>query len=406
MHTETEHLSGLRTKNRAAVLLCLHRSGDVSRKQLSEKLGLTPAAMTKIVSELLSEGLVSECGAVASGSVGRREIRLTLRAESRCALGVSLGLGGAILSAVQLDGSAVFSETVPLPVRAAARETLAMLSSRLLALAAEHNLARDRIVGIGVAVRGVIGADGRTVKHSFDALDTADFPICDVLEDLTGFPALLSNNVRALSLAQMFLSREPNAGSMFFVRCGAGIGAALSLDGRILTGSRGQCAEIGHIPVIRRGGKPCHCGKSGCLETVASPVAIREDAQAILSETDTPLLWQLTAGDPAAVTTELVLDAARGGDMGAASVADRAIDALSGALQHVIYLIDPKEIVLYGAIFEHPYYLSRLQAETNVGIDAAHAVPLHKSRFNNRLEALAAGLLAVAQFIENGGTSL
>ena len=314
MRTEAEHNAGLRSKNRAAVLLCLHREGEISRKQLAAKLTLTPAAMTKIVSELLMDGLLVEIGAVSSKSVGRREILLSLRAESRCALGIWLGLGRAILSAVRLDGSVIGSETVPLPVRAPAQATVEKLATRLLSLIEAHRIPPERIIGVGVAVRGVIGRDGRTVHDSFDALDTPDFPICAQLEACTGYPAVLSNNVRALSLAQMFLSRKPQAGSTFFVRCGAGIGAALSQNGSIVNGSRGQCAEIGHIPVLRRGGKPCHCGKSGCLETVASPTAIREDAQAILSPTDTPLLWQLTKGDRDAVTTELVLDAARGGD--------------------------------------------------------------------------------------------
>ena len=187
------------------------------------------------------------------------------------------------------------------------------------------------------------------------------------------------------------------------MRCGSGIGAAFSAGGEVLEGDRRQCAEIGHIPVIKRGGKPCHCGKSGCLETIASPAAMREDAQAILSETETPLLWKLTNGDRGAVTTAIVLDAARGGDAGASRIADRAAEALADALKSVVYLLDPGRIVLYGAIFEHPYFLSRLSAEMDVGMDAAHAAPMQKSRFNGQLEAKAAGLLYVIDFYQNGG---
>ena len=403
MHRETDRPAGLRQQNRAAVLRRLHLCGGASRKQLSAMLSLTPAAMTKIAAELIDDGLIAESGPADTGGVGRREIPLTLRPDARCALGLWLGLGSAILSCVDLAGTVLFSETVPLPVRAPAADTVAALAARLLALAGRHGVERARITGIGVAVRGVIDPDGRTVRRSFDVFDAPDVPVCALIEGATGLPAVLSNNVRALSAAQMFLSREPRAGSVFFVRCGAGIGAALTVDGKILTGSRSQCAEIGHIPVIRRGGKPCHCGKSGCLETVASPTAIREDAQAILSAERTPLLWQLCGGDREAVTTALVLDAARGGDAGAAKIADRAIEALANALKSVIYLIDPAKIVLYGPIFEHPYYLSRLKAETDVGVDAAHAVRMEKSRFNDLLEDKAAGLLSAVQFLENGG---
>ena len=403
MRTEGDNMIGLKRQNRAAVLLCLHRYGRLSRKRLAAMLGLTAAAMTKIAAELLSEGLVYEDGSMPSDGAGRREIMLRLDPRTRCTLGVSVGLGRAILSAVRTDGEVLFSETVPLPAKAPAEETTRMLSEWLLALVGTNGIDRKAILGIGIAMRGVIGADGRTVKTSFDALDTADFPICDRFETYTGYPAVLSNNVRALLAAQMFLSRDEKPESIFFLRCGSGIGAAFSAGGEVLEGDRRQCAEIGHIPVIKRGGKPCHCGKSGCLETIASPAAIREDAETILSETETPLLWKLTNGNKNAVTTALVLDAARGGDAGASRIADRAAEALADALKSVVYLMDPGKIVLYGEIFEHPYFLSKLSAEMDVGVDAAHAAPMEKSRFNGQLEIKAAGLLYTIHFYRNGG---
>ncbi len=403
MRTEGDNMIGLKRQNRAAVLLRLHRYGGLSRKRLAAMLHLTPAAITKIVAELISEGLVCEEGSVPSDGAGRREITLRLKNDSFCTLGVSVGLKKAILSAVRTDGEALFAETVPLPLSAPAEETVRRLSERLLALVSENGIARESILGLGIAARGVIGADGRTVKTSFDALDTADFPICDRFEALTGLPSVLSNNVRALLSAQTFLARDEQPESIFFLRCGSGIGAAFSAGGEILEGDRRQCAEIGHIPVIKRGGKPCHCGKSGCLETIASPAAMREDAEAILSETETPLLWKLTNGSKAAVTIAFVLDAARGGDAGAAGIADRAAEALADALKSVVYLLDPGKIVLYGEIFDHPYFMSRLSAEMDVGVDAAHAAPMEKSRFNGRLEPLAAGLLYTIHFYRNGG---
>ena len=403
MRTEGDNMIGLKRQNRAAVLLSLHRYGGLSRKRLAALLGLTPAAMTKIAAELIEEGLIYEDGSVRSDGAGRREITLRLADQKLSALGVSIGLGKASVSAVRADGTVLFFETVPLPIRAPAEQTVQLLCDHLTEQIQRCGCGIGDPIGIGIAVRGVIGADGRTVKSSFDALDTEDFPICDSFEKHTGRSTVLSNNVRALLSAEAYLSRDEKSESIFFLRCGTGIGAAFAVGDEILEGDRRQCAEIGHIPVIRRGGKPCHCGKSGCLETIVSPAAIREDAQAILSETGTPLLWQMTNGDRHAVTTGLVLDAARGGDAGAMKIADRAAEALADALKSVVYLMDPGKIVLYGEIFEHPYFWSRLVAETGVGVDAAHAVPLEKSRFNGQLERKAAGLLYTIHFYRNGG---
>lgn len=407
MHYESDNMMGIRRANRAAVLLCLHEQGPLSRKRLAEQLGLSPAGISKIVSELIGDGLLREGDTAPGGGVGRREVFLIPEKRARCALGVFLGLKHAILSGVWLDGEVIFTETVRFGVRAPAEETVAMLSERLLQLADRCGLERGRILGVGVAMRALIGPDDRSIVQSFDTLDCNEFPVCDRFEAHTGLPAVLSNNVRALFAGQMYLEREAELGSQFFLRCDTGIGAALSIRNRIWEGDRRQCAEIGHIPVVRMGGKPCHCGKSGCLETIASPTAMLEEAMSILSPEKTPVLWKIFSEKREQSLTALdVLEAARGGDAGASEIAERAIRALADALKSVVYLIDPGKIILYGAIFDHPYFFSRLSAELEIGVDAGHAVPMEKSRYNGTLENRAAGLLVAARFLENGGTSI
>ena len=395
-------MAGVRRSNRAAVLRCLQEKGSLSRKGLAIALGLTPAAMTKITAELLKAGLLEEAAPSAAIGVGRREILLRLAPHARCALGVMLGLKRAILSGVWLDGSVIFSETVILPLRAPAERTVEELSKRLLILAAENGLERDRILGLGIAVRGIVAEDGRSVRSTFDALDSTDYPICDRFESCTGLKSVLSNNVRALFAAELFLDREKAADSQFFLRCGSGIGGALSIRGRIWEGEGRQCAEIGHIPAVRRGGKLCHCGKCGCLETVSSPDAILAEAKSRLSPEKTPLLWEK---GPEQLVFRDVLDAAAGGDPGAREAVDRGIEYLAGALKTVICLLDPGRIVLYGAAFDHPYFLSRLRAEMDVGVDEKHRVPLVKSPCNGALEPKAAGLLMAAHYLRNGGVT-
>jgi hypothetical protein len=69
----------------------------------------------------------------------------------------------------------------------------------------------------------------------------------------------------------------------------------------------------------------------------------------------------------------------------------------------MIYLIDPGKLVLYGRMFDDPYYLSRLLSEVREGVDAGHNVVIEKSPYNHRLEDKAASLLAVEDFFDNGG---
>ena len=404
MPYEGDNMMGVKRTNRSAALRILHERGSMSRKRLSESIKLTPAAITKIVGEMIAEGLLTEGSLLPGSGVGRREVMVELNPRARVAPGIFLNLRMAFVSAVWLDGTVLFSESIPLPPRAPADESVVMLCRRLTELCDAHGLERERMLPVGVAMRGVLSPDGRVVRNSFGALDTVDYPICRRVEDLTGLPCIMHNNVRALFAAQMFLSHDHDLSSQFFLRCEAGIGASFAVGEHIWLGSTGQCAEIGHIPVVKRGGKPCSCGKSGCLETIASPSAIEQDSLALLGEGGAPVLARLVErSGRTEPDLEDVFEAARSGDGEVAALVDRAVETLAAALKGVIYAFDPGKIVLYGRMFENPYYLSKLIAEMREGVDSGHNVPIEKSRLNHKLEDKAAGLLSVEEFFDRGG---
>lgn len=401
---EGDNMMGIKRTNRSAILRLLHENGSMSRKRLAESTKLTPAAITKIVGEMIAEGLIREGGPMPGGGAGRREVTVGIDPDARCAMGVLINLRQAIVSAVRLDGTVIFAEELTLEEKSPAEETVQRLSARLAELAGENGIECSRIAGLGIAIRGITSPDGRSVRNSFGALDKKDYPLCERFEELTGIPCVMSNNVRALFAAHMFTARDRELSSQFFLRCEYGIGASLSVDGRIWRGSSQQCSEIGHIPIVKRGGRPCSCGKSGCLETVASPTAILANALDIMSPDRTPLLWNICRGrDASEVTIDDVFAAAQSGDAEIADLVDRAIRSLGAVLKGVIYTLDPGKLVLYGRIFENPYYLSKLMAEMHEGIDSGHNIPIEKSPYNQELERSAAGLIAVENFFETGG---
>ena len=399
-----DNMMSLGRNNRSAVLMALQQSGGTSRKRLAETLKLTPAAITHIAGEMLGEGLLREGDLLKGQGAGRREVLLQINKCAGYALGALINLRQALVSVSRLDGSVVAAEKVPLEPHAPGEKTVVLLCDHLNRLVQENGIPAAKIIGLGIAVRGIVSDDGRSVVNSFGALKEKDFPICEQFEAILGKKAELANNVRALCAAETFLASEAH-GAEFFLRCEYGIGAALSVDGRVWHGVSNQGAEIGHIPVVPRGGKLCSCGKCGCLETVASPAAILEDAMAVCSPEETPVLWNIMQEKGKdAVTTEDVFLAARSGDAGVAEVVDRAVRLLAGALKAVIYLIDPGKITLYGRMFDDSFYLSRLLSEMQEGMDQGHKVLMEKSRYNHQLDERCACLLAVSRFFREGGS--
>ena len=398
------NIVSMKRDNRKAVLSKVRQHGAVSRKFLAESLQLTPAAITKIVGNLIDDGLLTEGGSVrAEASAGRSQILLQINSRARAALGVMLNVHRATLSGVWLDGSLIFCEEVPLESPCDPAETAALLAQRLRAHIAQCGLDPRAVIGLGVAARGVISRDRRVLTDSRGVFRGSDIPIADLFESATGFAVTLENNVRALLAAQLFLDRESQNECQLFLRCEYGIGAALSIGGEIWSGGGGRCSEIGHIQVVRRGGLPCVCGKSGCLETIASPSAMRAEAQRALSPDRTPLLWEIRQSGRGITLTD-VLDSAANGDAGAAYIVDRGVRALGQALKSALYIIDPQRVVLYGSLFEHRGFLARLMAEMAQGLDRDHAdIPIEKSAYNGLLDPAAAGILSVNRFFDAGG---
>ena len=124
---------------------------------------------------------------LASGNAGRKEILIDVNTRAGCGLGVLINLRHAILSATWLDGSVIFSEERTLPANAPAEETARQLAARLLELLDNNRIERERVVGLGIAVRGITSEDGRMVRNSFGALAETEYPLCALFEELTGF---------------------------------------------------------------------------------------------------------------------------------------------------------------------------------------------------------------------------
>ena len=183
---EGDNMMGVKRTNRSAAIRILHEQGSISRKRLAECIKLTPAAITKIVGELIDEDIIFEGKTVPNGGAGRREVMVELNAKARCALGVLINLRGALLSAVWLDGTVIFSEEVELPALADADETVETLSRRLEELVSESGLKKEQVLGLGLAIRGITLNAKRIVVDSYGAINRKNYPIADRFVQATG----------------------------------------------------------------------------------------------------------------------------------------------------------------------------------------------------------------------------
>ena len=188
-----------------------------------------------------------------------------------------------------------------------------------------------RVEGIGVAISGDV--DGHTgVVHRSPFLNWQGVPLARLVEEATGLPTVIENDVRALTVAEQWSGAGAGLSSFAVVTVGTGIGAGLSIGGKVVSGAHGVAGEVGHLPV--GGDRMCTCGNVGCVESIAATQAIVEQARQ-------------AAGDPKLTMADAVR-LARGGNRQVLAVFTRAARALGLAIAAVANLIGPERIIISG----------------------------------------------------------
>lgn len=322
----------VRRLHRRLVLRSLRDHGPQPRADLARRLGLSATTMTKVVAQLLDEGLAVE-GDAAGGRVGRPSTDVRLRADARQVIGVQVGAGTVRLGLCDLRARAREVRSFGFDVTGEPPERVVARIADAAAALAER--AGDRLLGIGVAAPGPVDPEQRRNLLSVN-LGWRDVAFGDPLERALGVPAVVDHNVRAMALAEARYGDTGGADPLLYVYARTGVGAGLVIGGRPFRSGAHGVTELGHLRVVERG-RPCACGASGCLETVAAEPYLAESARAVLGR------------DSADPLTELA-DATGDGDRRAGQVLDDLVDRLATGLAGAVNLLNPA-LILLGGVF-------------------------------------------------------
>lgn len=252
--------------NEKLILRTIHENLRIDRASIAKITGLSPATVTKITAHLRNQGLIREVGS-AESSGGRRPVLLSLNPSFGCFLGIKIGVGYVELVATDFAGK-------PLEKRQCetnANDPESIVSVIEACWSNFHIYTKDRLLGIGIAVSGVVDSERGLVKDSF-LLNWRDVPIVEMLSRTFQCEGLVMNDVDSFAMSHLWLGNARNHSNAVVVTLGVGIGGALIINGKIHT-AKGGVGEIGHMTVVQDGAL-CTCGSRGCLEAEASFAAL------------------------------------------------------------------------------------------------------------------------------------
>ena len=217
-------------------------------------------------------------------------------------------------------------------------------------VAQELRAAAPAAAAIGVGAAGLVDA-ARGIVLSAPNIAWEDVHLRALLEDRAGLPTAVDNDANVAALGEAVHGAGRGAGDQVMVTVGTGIGGGFVFGGRLYRGGGGLGAEIGHM-IVDAGGEACGCGNRGCWETVASGTALGRMARARASEPGARDVVARAGGVAAAITGEIVGEAAAAGDAFARELVDEAGGWLGLGMANLVNILDPELIVVSGGVVE------------------------------------------------------
>ncbi|MFE9774480.1 ROK family protein [Streptomyces sp. NPDC005931] len=335
---------GMRRRNLARVMHTVSADGPLSRAAVASRIGLTRAAVSTLVDELVRSGLLEELGPERPGRVGRPGSALAVSGRGPAGIGAEVGVDRLAVCAVDLRGRVRSRAVRHVPNRARpAAPVVEDLTALIRAVVAEAEGEGLWPAGLAVAVPGLVARDARTVVRAPN-LGWQDTDLGALLPD--GLPLTVGNEANFGALAELWLA-EGAPRDFLHVSAEIGIGAAVVVDGGLMHGARGFAGELGHVPVWPDGPE-CACGGRGCLEQYAGEEAVLRAAGL----------------EPGEDRVGLLAGRAERGDAVVRRALHDAGTALGIALTGAVNLLDPRSVVLGGALAAlAPWLLPSLRSE-------------------------------------------
>lgn len=344
-----------RGSNRGRLVEVLRRQGPLPRVELARSTGLSFPAISAITSRLIAEGLLCETETAVpisrpddtgeedtDGLNGRRRGRpvvlLTLNPEFGRIIAVSLRMNLVETLIADFNGTGLAQSRLELPTRALDAGGLCdLVIAQIEAMLDATATPRDRLLGIGVALQGIVDAD--TGRHLWSpALSVTDIDLAKPIRRAFGVEVVMANDAVAVALDLTAAEPALAQGLSATIMVGHGVGMGVAVDGEARWGAG---SEIGHVKMAPDGPQ-CRCGQRGCIEAYLADYALYRDARTFID------LPPAVSQQPSEAQMALLRERAQSGDLRLTQLFHQAGRALAEAVAATISVLRPHHIILAG----------------------------------------------------------
>jgi predicted NBD/HSP70 family sugar kinase len=346
----------IRRHNLGLLLEQVHRDGELTRAELTQRLGLNRSTIGALVAELTELGLIDERVPTGNERAGRPSHVVAPRADGPFAIAVEVDVDSVVTAAVTLGGDVLARYDHNLPAHGTTPyDIAARIAADVEELFASLPLGA-RSVGIGVSTPGTVApTTGGRVEHAPN-LEWRDEPFGAILAERLppGIAVAFGNDANLGALAEHLRGAARGFHDAVYLTGKIGVGGGVIVDGKLLSGAGGFAGEVGHM-LLDPSGPPCHCGSRGCVETYVGEEALLRLAG--------------RKGPPTRESVAEVMCAARAGEPDALRGVRAVGVALGRTIANLVNLLNP-QVVITGGSLATVLELCRAEVEHEIDLRA------------------------------------
>ena len=261
--------------------------------------------------------------------------------------GVDLGGTTVKLGLFDPEGNVLEKWEIPTRKEESGSKILPDIAKAILDKAAEKDIAKEDVVGVGIGVPGPV--DGKGIVHRAVNLGWDVLNINETLGGLLGMPVRAGNDANVAALGEMWCGGGKGYTNMVLATLGTGVGGGIIINGEMVTGATGAGGEIGHIHIQDDEPDTCGCGNHGCLEQYASATGVVRLAERKLASSTQDSVLR-AAKENGRLSAKAVFDAVKAGDALACEIAEQFGDYLGKGFAMIAGVVNPEVFVLGGGV--------------------------------------------------------
>lgn len=388
---------GIRSASLKKNIICYYiNNGDDTLADLGRELNFSVPTVTKMVGELIEDGIVMDFGKMETPG-GRRPNIYGLNQSSGYFIGVDISQKRVHIGLINFKGDLIDEQMDISFEEAHPHERFERLCEIIEDFMSHTVVPKDKILSIGINISGRVNPQ---TGHSYSFFYFDERPLTEMFEEKLGIDVSIDNDSRAMAYGEYIKGRVQAEKNIIYVNVGWGLGLGIIVNGQLYYGKSGFSGEFGHITAFENE-ILCHCGKKGCLETEASGSALYRKFLEKLHNGQSSLLTQQKENEDE-ITLNDIIDVALQEDILAIELIEEVGNTLGKHVAGLINLFNPELVIIGGTLANAGDYLilplrSAIKKYSLNLVNKDSSIKV--SKLGDKAGLLGASLLARSKFI-------